>query len=90
MVSCDLNECLQCAPPKAASHQGILSVSFREIPWLLKKIHQPLEFAAVTRSNLSRTDTQKWLASGSNVPEMGPRNIEVRGRNGLLQMINER
>jgi hypothetical protein len=55
--------------PNAASHQGILSVSFREIPWLLKKISQPLKFAVATRSNFSRTDTQIWLASGSNVPE---------------------
>jgi hypothetical protein len=54
--------------PNAAPHQGILSVSFREIPWLLKKISQPLKFAVVTRSNFSRTDTQIWLASGSNVP----------------------
>jgi hypothetical protein len=45
--------------PNAAPHQGILSVSFREIPWLLKKISQPLKFAVVTRSNFSRTDTQK-------------------------------
>jgi hypothetical protein len=57
-----------CCVPNAAPHQGILSVSFREIPWLLKKISKPLKFAVVTRSNFSRTDTQKWLASGSNVP----------------------
>jgi hypothetical protein len=46
--------------PVSASRDANLSVSYiGEIAWLLKKISQTLKFAVVTRSNVSRTDTQK-------------------------------
>ena len=70
---------VSCRMPPPTSHQGILSVSFREVPWLLKKISQPLKFAVVIRGNFPRADTQKWLASGGNVPKADTRKLLAIG-----------
>jgi hypothetical protein len=46
-------------------------------PGYSRKIPQTLKLSVVTRSNFSRTDTQEWFTSGSNVPVTDTDDLEA-------------